>query len=44
MNVGHLHIDWATRDPQISGRIVDADGHTQLAHILRLSELRPAPR
>ena len=44
VNVGHLHIDWAARDPQITWRIVDVAGHTQLAHTLRLSELQPAPR
>lgn len=39
-NVGHLRIDWSADDAQITTRIVDVDGQTQLEHQLKLSELR----
>jgi alkaline phosphatase D len=38
-NVGHLHIDWDAGE--VTTRIMDVQGATQLEHKLKLSELRP---
>ncbi len=43
-NVGHLRVDWSQADPQLTFRIVDAEGQTRLEQALRLSELQPKTR
>jgi alkaline phosphatase D len=43
-NVGHLSLDWSQLDPQLTVRIVDAEGQTRLEQVLKLSELQPKAR
>lgn len=39
-NVGHLRIEWRENDADITTRIIDVDGQTQIECRLKLSELR----
>lgn len=39
-NVGHLEIDWNRSDPELTFRILDVAGNSQMKHQFNLSELR----
>jgi alkaline phosphatase D len=40
VNVGHMTIDWAAADPEITWKIIDVAGKTRIEHSMRLSELQ----
>lgn len=40
-NVGTLRIDWQQQDPELTLRILDVEGKTQIEKVLHLSELSP---